>query len=149
MNNNKEHRMIKAVPNHVFNLLELSKQKINRVYYDIYKKGTTVIKRPESGGTFSNRIFNFDPEPYVIGDVVGRKYRLVNLSDMLDGKVVLSAKHYQPYEIRAFLNDKEFLQYLTCDLIKNSLINLYGENKYNYIVEGFKGIANQYTKEVK
>jgi hypothetical protein len=149
INNNKQHRMIKAVPTQVFDQLELNKQKINHVYYPSYKNGTIVIKRPESKGEFSYKLFNFDPEPYVIGDNVGRKYRLVNLSDMLDGKVVLSAKHYQPYEIRAFLSGKEFLAYLTSDLIKNSLIRLYRENKYNRILEWFKQIADEYTKSVK
>jgi hypothetical protein len=149
MNNNRKHRMIKAVPTQVFNELELSKKKINYVYYDMYKNGTIVIKRDESSGAFSNRIFNFDPEPYFIGDNVGRKYRLVNLADMLDGKVVLSVKHYQLYEIRAFLSGREFLSYLTSDLIKNSLIRLYGENKYNRILEWFTSIADEYSKTVK
>jgi hypothetical protein len=94
MNNNRQHRTIKAVPTQVFDGLELNKQKINHYYYDLYKNGTIVIKKPE--GEFSFKLFKFDPEPYVIGDNVGRKYRLVNLADLLDGKVVLSAKHYQP-----------------------------------------------------
>jgi hypothetical protein len=141
--------MIKAIPSNVFDGLELNKQKINHVYYDLYKNGTIVIKRPESKGAFANKIFKYDPEPYVIGDLVGRKYRLVNLSGMLDDKVVLSAKHYQPYEIRAFSSGKEFVAYLTSDLIKNSLIRIYGENKYNRILEWFKQIADEYTKSVK
>jgi hypothetical protein len=106
MNNNKQHRTIKAVPTQVFDGLELNKQKINHVYYDLYKKGTIVIKKPESKGAFANKLFNFDLEPYVIGDNVGRKYRLVKLVDLIDGKVVLGAKHYQPYEIIAFLSSK-------------------------------------------
>jgi hypothetical protein len=81
--------------------------------------------------------------------MLGRKYRLVNFSDMLDGKVQLTAKHYQPYEIRPSLSGKEFLAYLTSDLIKNSLIRLYGENKYNKIIQWFKSIADEYTKSVK
>jgi hypothetical protein len=129
----------------VFDGLELNKQKINHVYYDLYKNGTIVIKKPESKGAYSNKLFNFDPEPYVIGDNVGRKYRLIKLLDLIDGKVALSAKHYQPYEIRASLSGNEFLSYLTSDLIKNSLIRLYGENKYNRIVEWFKAIADEYT----
>jgi hypothetical protein len=106
-----------------------------------------VIKKPE--GKFSFKLFKFDPEPYVIGDNVGRKYKLVKLSELLDGKVELTAKHYQPYEIRAFLNGREFLAYLTSDLIKNSLIMLNGVNKYNKIVAWFKSIADEYTKTVK
>jgi hypothetical protein len=58
----------------VFDGLELNKQKINHVYYPFYKNGTIVIRKPESKGAFSNKLFNFDPEPYVIGDNVGRKY---------------------------------------------------------------------------
>jgi hypothetical protein len=141
--------MIKAVPTQVFDGLELNKQKINRVFYDLYKNGTIVIKRPEHSGAFSNKLFNFDPEPYVIVDNVGRKYRLVKLVDLIDNKVVPSRKHYQPYEIRPFLNSGEFLSYLTSDLIKNSLITLYGEDKYNKIIEWFKSIADEYSKSVK
>jgi hypothetical protein len=47
MNNNREHRIIKAFPTQVFDGLELTKQKINKVYYPFYKVGTIVIKRPE------------------------------------------------------------------------------------------------------
>jgi hypothetical protein len=45
MNNNREHRIIKAVPTQVFDELELNKQEINYVYYSIYKNGIIVIKR--------------------------------------------------------------------------------------------------------
>jgi hypothetical protein len=143
INNNNKHRMIKAVPKDVFNLLELNKQKINKVYYDIYEIGTIVIKKSESKGAFSNKIFNFDPELYVVGQVEGRKYKLYKLINLLDGKQVLSAKRYQPYEIRAFSGINELMSYLTSDLIKNSLIELYsdpykkinGEIKYNRIIE--------------
>jgi hypothetical protein len=80
-----------------------------------------VIKKPESKGAFSYKLFNFDPEPYVIGDNVDRKYRLGKLVDLLEGKLEPSGKYYQPYEIRAFIEGKEFLSYLNSDLIKNSL----------------------------
>jgi hypothetical protein len=100
--------MIKAVPTQVFDGLELNKQKINHVFYDLCKNGTIFIKKPEHSGAFSNKLFNFDPEPYVIGDNVGRKYRLVKLVNLIDNKVVSSRKHYQPYEIRAFLDGREF-----------------------------------------
>jgi hypothetical protein len=59
VNNNRQHRMIKAVPNQVFDGLELNKQKINHYYFDLYKKGTIVIKKPE--GEFSFKLFKFDP----------------------------------------------------------------------------------------
>jgi hypothetical protein len=119
--------MIKAVPKDVFNLLELNKQKINKKYYDIYDIGTIVIKRSETKGAFSNKVFNFDPELYVIGQVEGRKYRLYNLLDLLEGKRDLTAKRYQPYEITAFSSMNELKSYLTSDLIKNSLIELYSD----------------------
>jgi hypothetical protein len=143
INNNNKHRMIKAVPKDVFNMLEHNKQKINRVHYDLYKIGTIVIKKSETKGAFSNKVFNFDPELYVIGQVDGRKYRLYNLLDLLEGKRELTAKRYQPYEIRAFSSIDELMSYLTSDLIKNSLIELYtdqkkkidGRDKYNLIIE--------------
>jgi hypothetical protein len=117
MNNNREHRIIKVVPTQVFDKLELNKQKVSNVYYPFYKVGTIVIKRPESKGAFSYKLFNFDPEPYVITDTRGRKYRLVKLIDLLEGKIGLSGKYYQPYEIRAFTDGREFISYLNSDLI--------------------------------
>jgi hypothetical protein len=56
--------------------LETNKQKINYMYNPRYLSDVIVIKKPESKGAFSNRIFNFDPEPYVIVASRGRKYRL-------------------------------------------------------------------------
>jgi hypothetical protein len=138
INNSKKHRTIKAVPENVFNLLELNKQNIIRLPHDRYDVGTIVIKKSESKGAFSNKIFNFDPELYVIGQTEGRKYRLINLGDLVDGKQILSTKRYQPYEIRPFLSRDELLAYLTSDLIKNTLIKLYGEFKYNRMVDWAK-----------
>jgi hypothetical protein len=60
-----------------------------------------------------------------------------------------SGKYYQPYEIRAFMDGDEFLSYLNIDLIKNCLIKLYGEIRYNKIVDWFKPIAEEYTRTVK
>jgi hypothetical protein len=143
INNNNKHRMIKAVPKNVFNMLEHNNQKINRVHYDILNVGTIVTKKSESKGAFSNKVFNFDPEFYVIGQVEGRKYKLFNLLDWIEGKAKLSAKRYQPYEIRTFSSKDELMSYLNSDLIKNSLIRLYtdeqkgidGRVRYNRIVE--------------
>jgi hypothetical protein len=149
MNNNKQHRTIKAVPTQVFDRLELNKQKINHVYYELYKNGTIVIKKPELSGMFSNKLFNFDPEPYVIVDNVGRKYRLVKLVDLIDNKVVPSKRHYQPYEIRAFKTGQEFLKYLNSELIKNSLIKLYGKDRYNTIIRWFQPKVDKYTDWIK
>jgi hypothetical protein len=133
----------------VFDELELNKQKVNKVYYPFYKVGTIVIKKPESKGAFSYKLFNFDPEPYVIADTRGRKYRLGKLIDLVEGKIEFSGKYYQPYEIRAFTDGREFLNYLNSDLIKNSLIRLYGENRYNKIIHWFTSISEQYTESVK
>jgi hypothetical protein len=133
----------------IFNELELNKQKVNYIYYPFYKVGTIVIKKPESKGAFSYKLFNFDPEPYVIGNTVGRKYMLIKLMDLVEGNILLSRKHYQPYEIRAFTDGREFLSYLNSDLIKNSLIRLYGKDRYNKIVYWFTSIADEYTESVK
>jgi hypothetical protein len=80
---------------------------------------------------------------------VGRKYKLAKLTELLNGKVKPKAKHYQPYEIRAFLNGKKFLAYLTSDLIKNCLIKTHGVKESNKIVEWFKPLADEYTNSVK
>jgi hypothetical protein len=150
MNNNREHRIIKAVPSQVFDELELNKQEVNNVYYPFYKVGTIVIKRSESKGAFSYKLFNFDPEPYVITDTRGKKCRLAKIIDLLEkSKLQPAGKYYQPYEIRAFMDGEEFLSYLNTDLIKSCLIRLYRENGYNKIVEWFKPIADQYTESVK
>jgi hypothetical protein len=87
MNNNKPYRTIKAVPTRVFDELETNKQTINYVYYPLYKKGTIVINRPETKGAFSYKLFNFDPEPYIIVDTRGRKYRLGKLIDNIEGNL--------------------------------------------------------------
>jgi hypothetical protein len=85
---------------------------------------------------------------YVIGQVEGRKYKLIKLIDLIEGEGKLSAKRYQPYEIRSFSSKDELMSYLTSDLIKNSLIELYtdiekeidGRVRYNRIVEVLKNI---------
>jgi hypothetical protein len=47
------------------------------------------------------------------------------------------------------MDGEEFLSYLDTDLIKNSLVRLYGENRYNKIVDWFRPIAKQYIQTVK
>jgi hypothetical protein len=80
------------------------------VYYPRYLSDVIVIKRPESKGAFSNRIFNFDPEPYIILTSIGRKFRLAKLIDLIEvGATEYTSKYYQPYEIRAFKTGEEFL----------------------------------------
>jgi hypothetical protein len=112
INNNKEHRTIHAIPVQVFDGFETNKQKVNYIYYPRYLSDVIVIKRPESKGAFSNKLFNFDPEPYIILAPRGRKYKLAKLIDHIEGKTTYSTKDYQPYEIRAFTSGKEFLNYL-------------------------------------
>jgi hypothetical protein len=144
INNNKEHRTIHAIPVKVFDGLETNKQKINHMYYPLYPPKTIVIKRPESKGAFSNRIFKFDPEPYVILANSGRKFRLAKLMDYIEGKTDYTSKNYQPYEIRAFKTGEEFLSYLNSELIKNILIKLYGKFRYKTMIRWFKPKVNTY-----
>jgi hypothetical protein len=146
INNNKEHRTIQAIPEKVFDGLETNKQKVNYMYYPLYPPETIVIKRPESKGAFSNRVFNFDPEPYVVLAKRGRKFRLAKLIDYIEGGAsVYTSKEYQPYEIRAFKSAQEILKYLNTDLIKNSLIKLYGEYKYNVLIKWVRENADRYN----
>jgi hypothetical protein len=85
INNNIVNRTIQAIPEKVFHELETNKQKIVTRYYPLYPPETIVIKRPESKGAFSNRIFNFDPEPYIIVGNSGRKFRIGKLIDYIEG----------------------------------------------------------------
>jgi hypothetical protein len=134
INNNQQHRTIRAILEKVFDGLETNKQKINRLYYPHYPPDTIVIKRPESKGAFSNRIFNFDPEPYVVLANNGRKFRLAKLIDRIEVKTNYISKNYQPYEIRAFESKQELMKYLNSELIKNNLIKLYGKDRYKALV---------------
>jgi hypothetical protein len=149
INNNKEHRTIHAIPEKVFDGLETNKQKVNYMYYPLYPPETIVIKRPEYKGAFSNRIFNFDPETYVILANVGRKFRLAKLIDYIEGKTDYTIKNYQPYEIKTFKSGEEFLNYLNSELIKNSLIKLYGKFRYKTMNDWFKPKINTYTNWIK
>jgi hypothetical protein len=149
INNNKEHRTIHAIPVQVFDGLETNKQKINYMYYPLYRSDVIVIKRPESKGAFSNKLFNFDPEPYIIVASRGRKYRLAKLIDHIEGKTTYSTKEYQPYEIGAFTTGEEFLNYLNSELIKNSLIKLYGMDRYYKIILWFKPRVDNYTDWIR
>jgi hypothetical protein len=149
INNNKLHRTIKTIPTQVFNELETNKQKINLMYYPLYPHGTIVIKVPESKGQFSNRIFNFDPEPYVVYNNVGRKFKLLKLIDMIEYKTSnVSSKDYQPYEIKTFKTGREFMTYINSELIKNSLIKLYGKKRYDKIIEWFKPRIKEYDQMI-
>jgi hypothetical protein len=120
------------IPEKVFDGLETNKQKTNHMYYP---PDTIVIKRPESKGAFSNRIFKFDPEPYVVLASRGRKFRLAKLIEYIEGKTDYTSKNYQPYEIIASKTGQEFLNYLNSELIKNSLIKLYGKNRYKAMID--------------
>jgi hypothetical protein len=149
MNNNKIHKTIKAIPSQVFDELDTNKQKINQVYYPLYKKATIVIKRPETKGVFSYKLFNFDPELYIIVDTRGRKYSLGKLIDNIEVKLEPSTKFYQPYEIRAFLDGREFFEYLNSELIKKSLIKLYGLSRFHKINHWFTSLVDYYNSKVK
>jgi hypothetical protein len=149
INNSKLHRTIKAIPTQVFNELETNKQKINTMYYPLYPRGTIVVKVPESKGAFSNRIFNFDPEPYVVNNNVGRKFNLIKLIDLIEYKTsAVSKKAYQPYEIRAFKSGREFMTYMNSELIKRCLIKLYGKERYKKIIEWFKPRIKVYDEMI-
>jgi hypothetical protein len=107
-NNNKEHRTIHAIPEKVSDGLETNKQKINHMYYPLYPPETIVIKRPEPKGAFSNRIFNFDPEPYVVLAKSGRKFRLAKLIDHIEGKTDYTSKNYQLMKLERSRLEKNF-----------------------------------------
>jgi hypothetical protein len=145
INNNKENRTIQAIPEKVFDGLETNKQKKITRYYPLYPPETIVIKRPESKGAFSNRIFNFDPEPYIIVGNNGRKFRIGKLIDYIEGRTIHITKDYQPYEIKAFKTGEEFMKYLRSELIKSSLIKFYGKDKYESIVNCLKPKINEYS----
>jgi hypothetical protein len=149
INNNKVHRTIQAIPEKVFDGLETNKQKIIHRYYPLYPPETIVIKRPESKGAFSNRIFNFDPEPYVVVGNSGRKLSLNKLIDYVEGRRMLISKDYEPYEIKAFKTGEEFMKYLRSELIKSSLIKLYGKDRYEAIINWFRPKINAYTDLMK
>jgi hypothetical protein len=142
-NNNKENRTIQASPEKVFNELETNTQKIIHMYYPLYPPDTIVIKRPESKGISSNRIFNFDPEPYVVLARRGRKFRLAKLIDPIEGK------NYQPYELKAFTTGEEFMNCLNSELIRCSLIKLYGKGRYEAIVKWFRLRVDSYTDWIR
>jgi hypothetical protein len=60
-----------------------------------------------------------------------------------------STNFYQPYEIRAFLGGREFLEYLNSELIKKSLVKLYGLNRFHMINYWFTPLVEQYNLLVK
>jgi hypothetical protein len=75
----------------------------------------------------------------------GRKYSLAKLIDHIEHKMEHSTKYYQPYQIWAFSSGREFLNYLGSELIKNSLIRLYGVEGYNKIIHWFSPRVDEYT----
>jgi hypothetical protein len=62
---------------------------------------------------------------------------------------MLISKDYQPYEIKAFKTGEEFMKYLRSELIKVSLIKLYGKLRYEALINWFKPKINDYTKMMK
>jgi hypothetical protein len=138
VNNRKKHTTTKAVPYDTFNELETNKQKIVKKFYPMYDNGTIVIKKFERKGQIPNKVFDFDPEPYVVVGSVGRKFKLCKLIDYIEGNIQPSTKNYQPYEIKAFNNDYDLLKYLKSELIKNSLIKLYNSKTYESMVKWVK-----------
>jgi hypothetical protein len=143
VNNHKKHRTTKAIPYDTFIELETNKQKIVKRYYPLYKEGTIVIKQFERKGQIPNKIFNFDPEPYIIVGNVGRKFKLSKLIDYIEGKIYPSSKNYQPYEIKPFKNGWELLKYLKSDLIKNCLVKLYNNVRYQSLLKWVESRINE------
>jgi hypothetical protein len=66
MINHSVNKTIKARPIDVFKRYETNKQEIVHVSYPLYRIRTIVLKIPERGGDVPLKIFNYDPEPYVI-----------------------------------------------------------------------------------
>jgi hypothetical protein len=146
INNKRKHRIMKAVPTDVFDELDTNKQTINQVYYKLYKPGTIVIRAKEARGTFSNKVFNLELEPYVIIDTRGRKYHLIRLKDLIQMRfTAVSSKAYQPYEVKAFETAGEFMSFISSPLVKRYLIKLYGKEWYDKIIEWFKPRVNAYN----
>jgi hypothetical protein len=138
VNNRKKHRTTKAIPYDTFIELDTNKQKIVKRYYPLYKEGTIVMKQFERKGQIPNKVFNFDPEPYIVVGNVGRKFKLSKLIDYIEGNIYPSTKNYQPYEIKPFKTGRELMNYLKSDLIKNSLVKLYNKARYESLVNWVK-----------
>jgi hypothetical protein len=57
----------------------------------------------------------------------------------------VSSKAYQPYEVKAFKSDGEFMSLIGSPLVKRYLIKLYGKQWYDKIIEWFKPRADAYN----
>jgi hypothetical protein len=60
----------------------------------------------------------------------------------------VSSKDDQPYEIRAFKSGQEFMTYMNSELIKSSLIKLYGKKRYDKIINWFKPRIEVYDQMI-
>jgi hypothetical protein len=71
----------------------------------------------------------------------------LKLIDLIEYKTSnVSSKDYQPYEIKAFKTGREFMTYINSELIKNTLIKLYEEERYDKIIECFKPRIEEYDQ---
>jgi hypothetical protein len=150
VNNNRKHRIIKAVPSEVFIGLDTNKQDIVKIDYPLLRQGEIVLKvptRPHSEVPI--KTFEKDYDLYVISEVRGRKYKLIPLYDAIKppefeigrkpGKPKTS-RLYQPYEIRKLTVD-DIKKHLESPLVLRSLYKKYGEKLYD-ILEFVKNKLN-------
>jgi hypothetical protein len=140
VNNIRKHRMIKAVPYEVFTGLDSNNQNVVKIDYPVLMQGDIVLKiptRPHSEVPI--KTFEKDYDLYVISEVVGRKYKLMPLYDLIKepeferkrGKPKTS-RLYQPYEVRK-LTVGDIKKHLESPLVLRSLYRKYGEKLYDIL----------------
>lgn len=152
INNNKRHRMIRAVPSEVFNGLDSNKQDIIKIDYPLLQVGDIVLKittRPHSEVPI--KTFEKDYDLYVIEKVVSRKYKLVPLYDMIKVPETVrkrgrpkTARLYQPYEVRK-MSIQDIKSHLESPLVLMSLYRKYGDNLFDLL----RYIQSAYNIELK
>jgi hypothetical protein len=152
--NHSVNRTIKARPIDVFNHYEKNKQRIRYGSYLVYRMYSIVLKIPERAGQVPLKTFNYDPEPYIIVLVSGKKYIIQKLIEWIRGIHYLDVrsstknKSYKPYELRPFNRAEDFIKYLKTPLVRYTLVNNpeYGIQGYQQLLRWIEEHKDDYNR---
>jgi len=103
---------------------------IIKLNYPKLHVGDLVLRAPQPpkrGAAIYGRMFDIDPNIYVVARVVGDKYNITNIANVVMssvGIVVTDNKLYQPYELRNITNNWR-------EVADSQLYRLYITKEYN------------------
>jgi len=134
--NNSKHKGIDAIPMNIWVGKDTNHKPIIKYNYPKLHVGDLVLRAPQPprhGAVIYARMFDVDPNIFVVVNVVGSKYRINNIVNIIDNKTNRDNKLYEPYELRN-ITDK-WREVVDSQLFTYYIKKTYGVNMYDKIVQ--------------